>query len=76
MSNFSLSLLYFLLEAFIMETMELMAVEYAITPISISTTLNACSSGVLLFISPYPTVVIVATMKYKEAKYCSAVDAL
>ena len=42
---------------------------------SISTMQKDCSIGLLLVISPYPTVVMVVTMKYKHARYCSCTDA-
>lgn len=48
---------------------ELIATENEITPIIIKIKLNDCSDGVLLVISPNPTVVTVVTMKYKLAKY-------
>lgn len=42
---------------------ELIATEKEITPIIIRIRLNVYSEGVLLVISPKPTVVIVVTMK-------------
>lgn len=56
-----------------MEVNELIATEYAITPIIISTMQNPCSAGLLEVMSPYPTVVIVVMMKYKEARYYSSI---
>ncbi len=42
---------------------ELMAIEKEITPIIMRITLKAYSAGVVLFISPKPTVVMVVMMK-------------
>ena len=56
------------------EVIELIAVEYAITPIIIKHMQKICSSQDLAWISPYPTVVMVVTMKYKPARYCSYID--